>query len=127
MILFSQLYKFCFRLDFIGAAYLEQNLQVLNSWGRLVFLATLAGAQANVNIGMLMVKRISLRGCTLRTRTLEEKLAVTSRFATNVLPLLASGKVKPIIDQIYPLEEISAAHIAMGENKNFGKLILKID
>jgi NADPH:quinone reductase len=114
-------------LDFIGAAYLEQNLQVLNTWGRLVFLATLGGAQANVNIGMLMAKRLSLRGCTLRSRTLEEKLAVTRRFATNVLPLLASGKVKPIIDQVYPLKEIRTAHAVMSANKNFGKLILTMD
>src|SRR5437879_1391522 len=114
-------------LDFIGAAYLEQNLQVLNTWGRLVFLATLGGAQANVNIGMLMAKRISLRGCTLRTRTLDEKLAVTRRFATSVLPLLANGKVRPIIDQVYPLEEISKAHVVMGENGNLGKLILRED
>lgn len=114
-------------LDFIGAAYLEQNLQALSTWGRLVFLATMGGAQASVNIGMLMARRISLRACTLRTRTLEEKLAATRRFATSVQPLLASGKVKPIIDQVYPLKEISAAHVAMGANKNFGKLILTID
>ena len=82
-------------LDFIGAAYLEQNLEALTTWGRIVFLATMGGFQANVNLGMLMSKRISMRGVTLRTRTLEEKLAVTRRFATSVLPLLASGKVKP--------------------------------
>ncbi|HYL41746.1 MAG TPA: NAD(P)H-quinone oxidoreductase, partial [Ktedonobacteraceae bacterium] len=99
-------------LDFIGAAYLEQNLQALSAWGRLVFLATMGGAQASVNIGMLMARRISLRACTLRSRTLEEKLAATRRFATSVQPLLASGKVKPIIDQVYPLKEISAAHVA---------------
>ena len=63
----------------------------------------------------------------LRSRTLEEKLAVTRRFATSVLPLLASGKVKPIIEQVYAMEEIQAAHLAMGENKNFGKLIVKMD
>ncbi len=114
-------------LDFIGAPYLEQNLEALTSWGRLVFLSTMGGVQANVNLGMLMVKRISLRGVTLRTRTLEEKLAVTRRFATSVLPLLASGKVKPIIEQVYPLEEIREAHTVMGENRNFGKLIFKVE
>src|SRR6266700_5644544 len=81
-------------LDFIGAPYLEQNLDALTAWGRIVFLSTMGGVQANVNLGMLMSKRISMRGCTLRTRTLEEKLAVMHRFATSVLPLLASGKVK---------------------------------
>jgi NADPH:quinone reductase-like Zn-dependent oxidoreductase len=68
-----------------------------------------------------------MRGVTLRTRTLEEKLTATRRFATSVLPLLANGKVKPIIEHVYPLEEIAAAHAAMAENKNFGKLILKVD
>ena len=114
-------------LDFIGAAYLEQNLEALTTWGRIVFLATMGGFQANVNLGMLMSRRISMRGVTLRTRTLEEKLAVTRRFATGVLPLLASGKVRPIIDHVYPLEEIGAAHTVMGENRNFGKLVLKVD
>ena len=114
-------------LDFIGAAYLEQNLEALTTWGRIVFLATMGGFQANVNLGMLMSKRISMRGVTLRTRTLEEKLAVTRRFATSVLPLLASGKVKPVIEQVYKLEEIGEAHRVMGENRNFGKLVVRVD
>ncbi|HCF86263.1 MAG TPA: NAD(P)H-quinone oxidoreductase, partial [Ktedonobacter sp.] len=54
-------------LDFIGAPYLEQNLEALTSWGRIVFLSTMGGTQANINIGMLMGKRISMRGVTLRT------------------------------------------------------------
>src|SRR5436190_5095454 len=114
-------------LDFIGAPYLEQNLEALTTWGRIVFLATLGGAQTNVNLGMLMSKRISMRGCTLRTRTLEEKLAVTRRFATSVLPLLASGKVKPVIERVYALEEIVEVHKVMEENRNFGKLVVRIE
>ena len=113
-------------LDFVGAAYMEQNLEALGMWGRMVFLSTMGGAQANVNLGMLMGKRISIRGVTLRTRTLEEKLAVTRRFATHVLPLLASGKVRPIIEQVYTMEQVAEAHRVMGENKNFGKLIVRI-
>jgi NADPH:quinone reductase len=114
-------------LDFVGAPYLEQNLEALTAWGHIVFLSTMGGVQANVNLGMLMSKRISMRGCTMRTRTLEEKLVVTRRFATSVLPLLASGKVKPVIEQVYPIEEIGMAHRVMGENRNFGKLIVRID
>src|SRR5947209_7204902 len=114
-------------LDFIGAPYLEQNLEALTSWGRIVFLATMGGTQANINLGMLMSKRISMRGVTLRTRTLEEKLAATRRFATSVLPLLANGKVKPVIEHVYPLEEIGAAHTAMAGNKNFGRLVVSVD
>ena len=114
-------------IDFIGAPSLEQNLQALAPWGRIVFLSTMGGAQANVNLGMLMHKRISMRGVTLRTRTFEEKLLVTRRFATGVLPLLANGKVKPVIDHVYPLEQIAEAHRVMGENWNFGKLIVRVD
>src|SRR5205085_10247573 len=109
------------------ARYLEQNLEALTAWGRMVFLATMGGAQANINLGMLMGKRISIRGSTMRTRTLEEKLAVTRRFATSVLPLLASGKVKPIIEQVFAMEEVGEAHRMMGENRNFGKLVVRVE
>jgi putative PIG3 family NAD(P)H quinone oxidoreductase len=114
-------------LDFVGAPYLEQNLQSLALWGRLVFLATLGGTHSDINLGMLMQKRISMRGVTLRTRTLEEKMAVTRRFAAGVLPLLASGQVKPVIERVYSLEEIGEAHRVMGENRNFGKLVVRVD
>lgn len=114
-------------LDFIGGDYLEQNVQVAGNWGRIVILATLGGAQGTLPIGMLMGKRVSVKGVTLRSRTLEEKLAVTRAFATSVLPLLASGKVKPIIERTYPLAEIASAHTAMGANTNFGKLVIMLD
>ncbi len=114
-------------IDFVGAPYLEQNLQSLASWGRLIFLSTMGGAQGNINLGLLMQKRIFMRGVTLRTRTLEEKLAVTRRFAAGVVPLLANGQVRPVIERVYPLEEIAEAHRAMGENRNFGKLIVTLD
>jgi NADPH:quinone reductase len=114
-------------IDFIGAPYMEQNLQALAMWGRMVFLSTMGGVQANVNLGLLMGKRISMRGVTMRTRTLEEKLAVTRRFTTDVLPLLASGDVKPVIEQVHPLEEIAEAHREMEENRNFGKLVVRVD
>ena len=81
----------------------------------------------NVNLGLLMGKRIQIRGCTLRSRTLEEKLGVTRRFSTQVMPLFANGTVKPIIEQVYPMQEIGEAHKAMAANKNFGKLIVTIE
>ena len=114
-------------LDFIGAPYLEQNLHALAMWGRIIFLSTMGGPQANVNLGLLMGKRILMRGVTMRTRTLEEKLAATRRFVTSVLPLLASGKVKPVIEHVYSMEEVAEAHRVMGESRNFGKLVVRID
>ncbi len=114
-------------LDFVGAAYMQQNLQLLATGGRLVFLATLGGEQAGVDLRLVMSKRLQIRGCTLRARSLEEKMAVTRRFATHVVPLLSSGKIKPIVERVYSLREIAAAHTAMAENRNFGKLILSLD
>lgn len=114
-------------LDFVGAAYLEQNLQALGNWGRMIILATMGGIQGTLPIGLLMGKRISVKGVTLRTRTLEEKLAVTRSFASSVLPLLASGAIRPVIERTYPLAQIGAAHAAMGANENFGKLVLILD
>lgn len=114
-------------LDFVGAPYMQQNLEALTNWGRLVFLATLGGVHANVDLRLVMGKRIQIRGCTLRSRTLEEKMTVTRLFATHALPLLANGTIKPIIERTYPLHEIIQAHKDMGDNKNFGKLILVIE
>jgi NADPH:quinone reductase-like Zn-dependent oxidoreductase len=114
-------------LDFVGAAYMQQNLQALAMWGRLVFLATLGGGQAQVNLGLVMGKRLQIRGSLLRSRTLEEKLAVTRRFATQVLPLLASSRVQPVVETVFPLHEVGTAHSLMAENRNFGKYILRID
>jgi putative PIG3 family NAD(P)H quinone oxidoreductase len=114
-------------IDFVGAPYMEQNLDALGIWGRLVSLSTLGGVQANVNLRAVMSKRLQIRGCTLRYRTLEEKLTVTRRFATQAVPLLANGKIKPVVERVYPLHEIADAHMALEENRNFGKLILNLD
>jgi NADPH2:quinone reductase len=114
-------------IDFVGAPYMQQNLDALSTWGRLVFLSTLGGIHADVNLRVVMSKRLQIRGCTLRYRTLEEKLAVTRRFATQAVPLLANSKIRPVVEQVYPLHEIAAAHTAMGENRNFGKLVLDLD
>jgi NADPH2:quinone reductase len=114
-------------IDLIGATYLEQNFDAIAPWGRIVYLSMMGGMQASINLGVIMSKRIQIRGCTLRTRTLEEKLSVTRLFAAHVVPLLASGRVKPIIEQVYPLQEVVVAYSAMSENKNFGKLVISID
>ncbi len=114
-------------LDFIGAPYLAENMEALASWGRIVSLSTLGGMHADVNLGLLMHKRISMKGVTLRTRSLVEKLEVTRRFNAHVVPLLASGRVKPVIDRVFSMEEIGDAHRVLAENQNFGKLIIRID
>ena len=114
-------------IDFIGAPYMEQNLDTLGVWGRIVFLAALGGVQANVNLQAVMSKRLQIRGCTLRYRPLEEKLMVTRRFVTQALPLLASGKIVPVVEHVYPLHEIAIASAVLEENRGFGKIIMNLD
>jgi NADPH:quinone reductase-like Zn-dependent oxidoreductase len=114
-------------LDFVGASYMQQNLASLAPWGRLVFLATLGGEQANVDLRVVMAKRLQIRGCTLRSRTLDEKLHVTRLFAAQAIPLFANATLLPIIEEVFSWHDIARAHTIMAENRNFGKLILRID
>lgn len=112
--------------DFIGAAYWDRNLRCLKTGGRLVLVGLMGGVKAEVNLGLLLTKRLQIFGSVLRSRPLADKIAITQRFLTDWLPLLASGHIKPIIDRVFPLAQASEAHRYMEENRNFGKIILEI-
>ena len=75
---------------------------------------------------MILGKRLTLRGTVLRARSLEEKRAVTAAFARDVVPLLGAGALRPVIDHVYALDEIRAAHERMASNESFGKIVLQI-
>jgi putative PIG3 family NAD(P)H quinone oxidoreductase len=113
-------------LDLVGGAYLSANLNALAMKGRLMFVGTTAGASAELNLGIVMSKRLRLRGTVLRARSLEEKARAMRRFAAQVVPLLESGRVRPLIDRVYPMDEVSAAHARMESNESFGKIVLLI-
>jgi putative PIG3 family NAD(P)H quinone oxidoreductase len=113
-------------LDNIGAGYFERNLKLLKLRGRLVFIATMSGSQTELNIGALMGRRLRLIGSVLRSRSLAEKVEIKERFMAQFWPLLLNGKIQPIIDTVYPIEQANDAHQRMGENKNIGKIILKV-
>jgi putative PIG3 family NAD(P)H quinone oxidoreductase len=113
-------------LDMVGASYLERNLQLLKLCGRLVFIALLGGSDAQLNLSVLMRRRLCLIGSVLRPRTLAEKVEIKERFMAQFWPLLVDGKIKPIIDSIYPIEQANEAHQRMAENKNIGKIVLKV-
>ena len=114
-------------LDLVGAAYLEANLKSLASKGRMMLVGTTSGAEATLNFGMMLSKRLTLRGTVLRARSNEEKAAATASFAQDVVPLLENGIVKPVVDKVYRMEEIREAHRLMESNANFGKIVLLID
>ena len=111
-------------LDLVGAAYLKANLQSLATKGRLIFVGTTSGSQAEMDYSIAMHKRLRIMGTSLRIRSLEEKATATRLFAEQVVPLLASGAVRPVIDRIFPVEEVRAAHERIESNESFGKVVL---
>jgi putative PIG3 family NAD(P)H quinone oxidoreductase len=114
-------------LDLVGAAYLEANLKVLAPQGRMIQVGTTSGSRATLDFGLVMAKRLTLRGTVLRSRSIEEKATATRLFARHVVPLLADGSVKPVIDRTYKMEEVRAAHERMDSNENFGKIVLLME
>ena len=113
-------------LDFIGAPYLERNLSVLKTEGRLLQVGLMGGATADIDLGTLMRKRLKMIGSVMRPQSIDEKIAITQRFVDRWLPEFKRGALKPVIDSIFPLAEARQAHTYMETNRNFGKIILKV-
>jgi NADPH:quinone reductase len=113
-------------LDVIGAEYWERNMRALAPKGRMVLVGLMGGASTPANLGMLLTKRLQVRGTTLRARPLEEKATATRAFEKSVLPHIASGRVKVVVDRVFPLAEAAEAHSAMEANVNFGKIVLEV-
>ncbi|MBC5810322.1 MAG: NAD(P)H-quinone oxidoreductase [Candidatus Eremiobacteraeota bacterium] len=114
-------------LDFLGASALDGNLAALAIGGRIVQIGTLGGANAQLAMGSLMAKRASLVGTVLRSRPLDEKIALASALTTRILPSIARGALRPEIDRVLPLEQLADAHEVMENNANFGKILLAVN
>ncbi len=112
-------------LDVIGADYWERNLKSLALKGRMVLVGMMSGSGTQANLAMLLMKRLQVRGTTLRARPLEEKAAATRAFEKSVVPHLASGRVKVVVDRVFPLAEAGAAQTYLESNANFGKVVLE--
>jgi putative PIG3 family NAD(P)H quinone oxidoreductase len=113
-------------LDMVGAAYLLKNIGLLKLKGRLVFISTLSGGQTDINLGMLMGKRLRLIGSVLRSRSLAEKVEIKRRFMERFWPLLENGTIQPVIDAVYPITQANEAHQRMAANLNIGKIVLQV-
>ncbi len=111
-------------IDLVGAAYFEENLDALASKGRMVLVGTTAGAKSTLDLTTVMRKRLTIIGTVLRGRDREEKAAATRLFATEVVPLLAEGRIRPVVDRVYKLQEIREAHLRLESNASFGKIVL---
>jgi NADPH:quinone reductase-like Zn-dependent oxidoreductase len=113
-------------LDVVGGAEADRNLRVVRPKGTIVQVGLLGGGTVEVNLGLLLAKRVRWIGTVLRSRPLEEKAAISRRFADEVLPLFTSGELKPVIDCRFPLSAVAAAHAHMEADANVGKILLDV-
>jgi putative PIG3 family NAD(P)H quinone oxidoreductase len=113
-------------LELIGGSYLAEDLHCVANQGRVAIVGLLAGSQCELNLGQLLSKRLQIFGTTLRARPLEQKLTVMQVFAKSLVPLIASGALKPIVDKTFSLKDAAAAHEYVGSNESFGKDILSV-
>ncbi len=111
-------------LDLVGGPVLAGSLQALARGGRMIVVGLTGGRSAPIDLGAVLSKRLTIVGTVLRARTLEEKIAVTSHFARDVLPLFEGGIVKPVVARSLPLAEAAEAHRQLEANVVFGKLVL---
>jgi NADPH2:quinone reductase len=111
-------------LDLVGGPVLAGNVQALARGGRMIVVGLMGGRSAAIDLGAVLNKRLTIVGTVLRARSLEEKIAVTSAFVREVLPLLEGGMIHPLVERSYPLAEAAAAHRHLESNGVFGKLVL---
>ncbi len=115
-------------VDTLGAEYLEANLSLLDTCGRLVILGTLTGGQAGgIDLGQVLRRRLTIVGTAMRSRGPHERTTLIEHFATTVLPLFSSGVLRPVVERVFPMTEAEAAYQLLASNATFGKVVLTID
>lgn len=113
-------------LDLVGASALPTELETLGPEGRIVVIGLLGGARAELDLSILLRKRLRICGSVMRDRPLQEKIELTRDWVRETLPLFDSGRVVPIIDRRFPLEAAAEAHSYMESNRSFGKIVLNV-
>lgn len=113
-------------LDLVGACHWQANMKILSTLGRLIIVGLVSGASVEADLGTILRKRLRIMGTALRSRTPAEKASLTAAFTRNMLPLFESGRLRPVIDTVFDWREIEGAMRYMGQNRNFGKIVLSI-
>jgi NADPH2:quinone reductase len=111
-------------LDMVAGDYIQRELSCLADEGRLVFIAMLGGAKAQVNFGQVLLRRLTITGSTLRPRPVAFKAAIAAQLRDRIWPLLEEKKIKPVVFKTFPLEQASQAHALMESNAHIGKIVL---
>jgi NADPH:quinone reductase len=114
-------------LDMVGGDYFAKHIKVLARDGHLVHISTTAGAKVELDIRALMAKRLIITGSTLRSRSTDEKTKLRDGVEKNLWPLVQEGKIRPILDSVFPLENVAGAHERMQSSKHIGKIVLRLD
>ena len=113
--------------DIVGGDYLERNIKLLAKKGRLVVIGILGGAKGTLNLGLMLSKHITVTGSTLRARPPEAKGEIAAALHERVWPLIEAGKIKPVVQQSFPLADAAKAHTLLEANEAAGKLVLIVD
>ena len=113
-------------LDHLGGSYLVQNVRSLAVGGRLALIGVMGGRKGELDLGAVLVKRLSIIGSTLRPRPVAEKTAIIRSFEREAMPHFAAGRIAPLIHRVYPLEQAAEAHRTMEASEHFGKLVLRV-
>lgn len=114
-------------LDLVGGAYVTASVHAMAERGRLLVVGTMAGGRAELPLGVVLARRLTLRGTVLRSRSLEEKALATRAFAAEVVPLIARGSVVPVVDSCFPLADVARAQERLASNATVGKVVLTVD
>ena len=113
-------------LDCVGGRYLAQNIDCLAVDGRLVVIGLIGGAKAEINLAKMLTRRLQLIGSTLRTRSTAQKQALVAAFGARFGAAIAAGRIKPVIERVFPLEQAADAHRLMQAGEHFGKIVLTV-
>jgi NADPH:quinone reductase len=113
-------------LDMVGGDYVPREINCLADDGRLVLIALLGGAKANISLGQILMRRLTLTGSTLRPRPVGFKAAITAQLRQRVWPLIEAGAIKPVVFKTFPLEHAAQAHALMESSSHVGKIVLEV-
>ena len=113
-------------IDHVGGPFLKENLRCMAVKGRLVSVGRLGGMTAELDLELMAYKRLQLIGVTFRTRTVDERIAIARGVVTDLIPALADGRLKPVIDRVFELHQAAEAHAYMESGAQIGKIVLKV-
>lgn len=114
-------------LDLVGGDYLERNLQALAKDGRLVIIGLMGGRSAEIDLGLMLRRRLSVQATSLRGRTREDKARIVSAVRENLWPKVATGEIRPVVQETFPLAEAAAAHRVLKDSGHVGKVVLRVE